>query len=154
MSSVGSCNTLRRADLSAQVQFTRSAYWNALDVALNVLTALLAGLAGVSSLAHVAGQTTAGFLALGAAALAAVNTALTADKRSSTASAAGNAYIDIRDAFRQVRRLDLSSKPIEQTRSEIRELSNRLHSINKEAPITGRWAWHSALRRQRRRRSE
>ena len=140
----------QRVDLSAQVQFARSAYWNALNVILNLLTALLAGLAGVSSLAEVAGQVWAGLLALGAAALAAVNTAVTADRRSSAASTAANEYIEIRDALRHLRRLDLPDAPVDRTRTELRELTNRLHAVNKSAPITGRGAWHSALRRQRR----
>jgi hypothetical protein len=121
----------QRVDLSAQVQFTRSAYWNALNVSLNLLTALLAGLAGVSSLAEVAGQVWAGLLALGAAALAAVNTAVTADRRSSAASTAANEYIEIRDALRHLRRLDLPDAPVERARTELRELTNRLHAVNK-----------------------
>jgi hypothetical protein len=136
----------QRVDLSAQVQFLRSAFWNALNIILSLLTALLAGLAGLSSLTDVAGQVAAGLLALAAAAMAAVNTALAADRRSSAASKAANEYIEIRDALRHARRLDLPASTAEQAREELRELTGRLHLVNKSAPITSRWAWRSALR--------
>jgi hypothetical protein len=144
----------RRVDLSAQVQFTRSAYWNALNIILSLVTALLAGIAGLSSLTEVAGQISAGILALAAGALAAVNSALSAERRSSAATAVANDYIEIRDALRQVRLLDLPIYTEGRSSEEFRELTSRVHAVNKSAPITGRWAWWSAKRRQRRRLNE
>jgi hypothetical protein len=67
-------------DRSARIQFRRSAFWGGIGIAVNVLTALLAGAAGASSLSKVAGAIPAGLLALAAAALATVNTALSAEK--------------------------------------------------------------------------
>lgn len=97
-----------------------------------------------------AGPLVAGLLALAAAALAAVGTALSADKKSAAATAAGNAYIELRDELRQVRRLDLPVAPVVDTRQTIRELTARVHEVNKSAPIPGRWAWRAVQRAERR----
>jgi hypothetical protein len=133
-------------DRSARVQFRRSAWWNGVGATLNVITTLLAASAGVSSLSAIAGPLIAGFLALAAAALAAVNTALGADKRASVAATAGNSYIELRDTLRQIRRLDLPTSSTEDIRHQIRDLTERVHTINKAAPVPGRMAWRAVRR--------
>jgi hypothetical protein len=124
----------------------RSATWNGVGTTLNVITALLAASAGVSSLSAIAGPLIAGFLALAAAALAAVNTALGADKRAAAAATAGNSYIELRDTLRQIRRLDLPTSSAEDIRQQVRDLTERVHAVNKAAPVPGRWAWRAVRR--------
>jgi hypothetical protein len=122
---------------SARAQFLRSRRWDGLGTVLNVLTAMLAGLAGVSTLAQVAGALVSGVLALAAAGLAAVSSALGTDKKSAASATAANAYIEMRDMLRHVRVLDLPAMPPGQVRQQIRELTDRIHAINKSAPIPG-----------------
>ncbi|NUW45855.1 SLATT domain-containing protein [Nonomuraea rhodomycinica] len=127
----------RNVDASARVQFLRARRWDGSGTLLNVLTALLAGLAGVSTLAEVAGTLLSGILALAAAGLAAVATAAGAERKGAASAAAGNAYIEVRDAIRHVRLFDLPRLPIDDIRAELLQLTERVHAINKSAPVAG-----------------
>ncbi|GAA0991323.1 hypothetical protein GCM10009555_078440 [Acrocarpospora macrocephala] len=127
----------RNVDASARVQFLRARQWEGFGTLLNVLTALLAGLAGVSTLTEVTGTLPAGILALAAAALAALSTAVGAEKKGAASATAGNSYIEVRDVIRHVRLFDLPRLPIDEIRAELLQLTERVHAINKSAPIAG-----------------
>lgn len=90
--------------------------WSRVGLILNLVTALLAGVAGVSTLAELAGARLAGIGALFAAGLAALSSALGADRRSADAAKVGNGYIELRDALRQLADLDLATVPVPQLR--------------------------------------
>jgi hypothetical protein len=135
---------------ASQAQFWCATWWAGIGTSLNVLTALLAGFAGVSTLSETVGRVPAGVLSLAAAAFAAVGTALGAEKRATAASSAGNAYIAVRDELRQARRLDLPSTPASDMREHIRVFTRRIHEINKSAPVPSRLAWWASRRRRAR----
>lgn len=135
---------------ASQAQFWGATWWAGRGMSLSVLTALLAGLAGVSTLSETIGRLPAGVLSLLAAALAAVGTALGAEKRAAAAAASGNAYITLRDELRQVRRLDLPVSPVAEIREQVRLLTRRFHEINKAAPVPSKLAWWASRRRRAR----
>lgn len=137
----------RDADNSGFVQSERNVGWRRASTTLNVLTALLAGVAGVSTLAKFAGSVTPGVLALVAAGFASATTALDAGKRATAAAEARSAYIELRDSLRQLRNLDLPSSPPAQVRQDLKELCKRSHEVNKRAEVPGRTVQRKLRRR-------
>lgn len=136
--------------MAATAQFIRSTAWSRVSLVMNLVTALLAGVAGVGTLAQSASPVAAGTTALLAAALAAANSALGADKRASSASEAANGYIELRDSLRQLVGLDMRRQPLDDVRTELATITGRLHAVNKGVEPPGQLAWNLARRRLRR----
>jgi hypothetical protein len=136
--------------MAATAQFIRSTAWSRVSLVMNLVTAFLAGAAGVGTLAQSTSQVVAGTTALLAAALAAANSALGADKRAASASEAANGYIELRDSLRQLVRLDMCRKPPDEVRTELATITGQLHAVNKGVEPPGRMAWNLARRRLRR----
>lgn len=132
--------------VTAAAQFVRAHAWSRVGLILNVMTASLVALVGVSQLADLVGPVSAGIGALAAAGLIAISTALGADKKAAAAAEAANAYIEIRDALWQLAHLDLPTNPSDEIRGQIKLLTERIHAVNKSAEPPGWLARRRALR--------
>jgi hypothetical protein len=131
---------------SAQGQFEQAKMWRAVNLSLGVPAAVLAAVAGVTSLADLSGGVVSGLLALASAALGGLLTVVNPSQRSGTACAAANVYLEVQTAARQQRRLDLPYRAASESRAALTELSARYHEQNRAAdPVAGR-----AYRRARR----
>jgi hypothetical protein len=93
---------------------------------------------GIAAIGAFVSIQVAGAGALLAAAIGAINNALESGKKSETAAAAGNAYLRVRDALRQLGCVDLPSVPAEEARAELRQLTARLHEVNASSDFHGR----------------
>jgi hypothetical protein len=124
---------------SAQGQFEQAKMWRTANLALGVPAAVLAALAGVTSLADLAGGLVAGLLALGSAALGGLLTVVNPSQRMSTAATAANVYLEIQTAARQQREIDLPYQAIEESRASLAALSAQRDEQNKAAePVAAR----------------
>lgn len=128
------------ATYSGQGQFEQAKFWGSINLWLGVPASVLAAAAGGTALADTAGRIPAGIIALAAAALAAILTVLNSSQRMNKAAAAGNAYLEIQTAARQVRTLDLPfASDLDAVRTELDEISARRNEQNKTAdPIRSR----------------
>jgi hypothetical protein len=137
--------------IAARAQFIRSTAWGRVSLIMNLLAAVLAGVAGVGTLAQSTGPVVAGTAALLAAVLSAANSALGAEKRAASASEAANGYIELRDGLRQLVNLDMRGEPIAEVRTELATITARLHAINKGVEPPGQLVWtlaHRSVRRE------
>jgi hypothetical protein len=124
---------------SAQGQFEQAKMWRAMNLALGVPAAVLAAVAGVTSLADLAGSLVAGLLALGSASLGGLLTVVNPSQRMNTAGSAANVYLEIQTSARQQREIDLPYQPVEDSRAALAALSARRDEQNKAAePVAAR----------------
>jgi len=79
------------------------------------------------------GRVAAGVIALAAAAFGATLTTVNASHRMNQAAAAGNAYLEIQTAARQMRELDLPYMDLEEARTMVGEITARRDEQNKTA---------------------
>jgi len=143
------CRIEESATYSAQGQFEQAKQWRAVNLALGLPASVLAAISGATALASTAGRFLAGVLALAAAAFGAILTTVNASHRTSQASAAANAYLEIQTAARQARLVDLDHLPVEDARTALAELSARRDEQNKTAESPNRFAYRRAKRNLR-----
>jgi hypothetical protein len=139
----------QNAAIAAGSQFTRAELWQTLNLALGIASTALAAVVGVSAIGAFVSVKVVGAGALLTAVLGAINTALESGKKVESAAAAGNAYLRVRDALRQLGCVDLPSASVEDAREELRQLTNRLHEINASADLHGRLTRRLARRFRR-----
>lgn len=125
---------------SAANQFEMAQQWNAVHLALGIPASVLAAVAGVTALAATTGAFVAGVIALAAAALGAMLTVLNASRKAAQASSVANAYLAIQTAARQERLIDTASRPIEEARDQLAELTTRRDEQNHSAAPPNRLA--------------
>jgi hypothetical protein len=123
---------------SAQGQFERAKFWRGLNLSLGVGAAILAAVAGIIGLASDQGRILSGVLALVAAGIVSVLTTVNADRRHGQAAAAGNAYLEIQTAARQLHAVDLPHLDYETARGSLAGLTARRDEINKTADMPSR----------------
>jgi Mrp family chromosome partitioning ATPase len=107
---------------------------------------VLAAIAGATGLASVSNRITAAYLALAAAGLGALVTALNTDRRTTQAHSAANAYLEVQTAARQLREVDLENIEYEEARTKLHELTARRDEINKQADIPAFYAYWKGKR--------
>jgi hypothetical protein len=129
---------------SAQGQFERAKFWRGLNLSLGVVAAALAAVAGVVGLASDNARILSGALALAAAGIVSVLTTINADRRHSHAATAGNAYLEIQTAARQLHAVDLFHLDYGAARDRLGELTARRDEINKTADILPSRTYHRA----------
>lgn len=129
---------------SAQNQFEQAKQWRGINLLLGVPASVLAAVSGATALASTAGRFWAGVMALAAAAFGAVLTTVNASHRTSQASSAANAYLEIQTAARQARLIDLPHLPRDEARAELAELTARRDEQNKTAEPPNRFAYRRA----------
>lgn len=129
---------------SAQGQFERAKFWRAVNLSLGIAAAILAAVAGVVGLASDSARILSGVLALIAAGMVSVLTTVNADRRHSQAAAAGNAYLEIQTASRQLYAVDLPHLDYDSARTRLGELTARRDEINKTADMASRRAYRRA----------
>ena len=134
------------AEYSSNSQFEQAKLWRGTNLVLGVPAAGLAAVAGATALATTAGRVAAGILALCAAGLGAVMTTLNAARRAEQAHVSGNAYLSLRNDARRLRSIDLASRPIEEARQSLEELTARENEINNGAAIPSRLAYRLGRR--------
>jgi hypothetical protein len=123
------------ATYSAQNQFEQSKLWRGANLLLSGPAALLAALSGGAGLADADNRTLAGVLALIAAGLGALITAVNPSSRAERAHTAGNAYLLLQTECRQARLLDLPSRDPADIRERIATLTARAGELNSTADI-------------------
>lgn len=134
------------ADHSAQSQFTATKFWRGVSLALGTAATGLAGVAGVGGLADAVGQTTAGILAIAAAGLGGVVTALNPARRAEEAHVAANGYLSLRDDARVLRTIDLPTHDDQTGRAALAELTARRTELNSGSPVPASFAYRLGRR--------
>jgi hypothetical protein len=102
---------------------------------------VLAAVAGATALIDTAGRIAAGIIALVAAGFGGILTTINAGHRTTQASSAGNADLEIQNAARQARLVDLPYQSIEDARTNLGELTARRDEQNKTAEVPNRRAY-------------
>ncbi|MGY1838440.1 MULTISPECIES: SLATT domain-containing protein [unclassified Modestobacter] len=126
---------------SAQIQFEQAKRWRGVNLALGVPASALAALSGATALASTTGRVAAGIIALVAAGFGGILTTVNAAHRTTQASAAANAYLEVQTAARQARLVDLPHLTIEEARAVLAELTSRRDEQNKTAEPPSRRAY-------------
>lgn len=134
------------AMFSSQSQFEQAKFWRGVNILLGVPAAVLAAIAGATGLASVSNRVSAAYLALAAAGLGALVTALNTDRRTTQAHSAANAYLEVQTGARQLREVDLDVIDYEEARTRLQELTARRDEINKQADIPAFFAYWKGKR--------
>jgi cbb3-type cytochrome oxidase subunit 3 len=134
------------ADYSSQSQFTATKFWRGISLALGTAATGLAGVAGVGGLADAVGATTAGILAIAAAGIGGIVTALNPARRSEEAHVAANGYLSLRDDSRVLRTIDLPELDSQQARAAFGELTARRTELNSGSPVPASFAYRLGKR--------
>jgi hypothetical protein len=135
---------------SAASQFALAQQYRAVDLVAGIPATALAAIAGVTALASTTGRLAAGIIALIAAALSAIVAFLGAAHRSAQATAAGNEYLAIIGDARRARMIDMDMVDLDQARSLLRDLTDRVHEQNKAAQppnVLARWLGKRSIER-------
>jgi hypothetical protein len=121
------------AHFTANIQFAQAAIWRGIDLSLNIPTAALTAVAGSIALSTSSNSRLVGVLALVAAGIVAINTALDSARRQIGARECANAALEVRNAARQLLVVDIDAMETESVREELRNLTSRLDEINRIA---------------------
>jgi hypothetical protein len=121
------------AHFTANIQFAQAAIWRGIDLSLNIPTAALAAVAGSIALSTSSNSRLVGILALAAAGIVAINTALDSARRQIGARECANSALEVRNAARQLLVVDIDTMEIGSVRDELRNLTSRLDEIHKIA---------------------
>lgn len=131
---------------SGQMQFELTKQWRSVNLWLGIPASVLAAISGAAALVSTAGRVPAGILALVASGCGVILTTINAAQRMNQAAAAGNAYLEIQTAARQVREIDLPYSTIEEARQALAELTARRDEQNKTAEPPNTRAYRRAQR--------
>ena len=135
-----------RAKFSAQGQFEQSKFWQRLNLGAGIATAVAAAVSGALVLAEAAFGFIGGMLALAAAAGGAVLTTSNAAQRASKAASTANSYLEIQNAIRRTRNIDLACSDLDDMRQVLETLSERMDEQNKTAEPIAAFAYRRARR--------
>lgn len=128
-----------RAMWSSQGQFEQAKGWQSVNLWVGSIAAGCAAVSGALVLAAEGVDIVGGLLALVAAAGGAILTIVNASQRATKATAAANAYLEIQNAARRARRVDVPWLDIEDGRATLQSLTERMDEQNKSAePIAPR----------------
>jgi hypothetical protein len=130
----------RNAHFTANIQFAHASIWRGVDLLLNIPTAALAAVAGSIALSTSSNSRIVGILALAAAVLGALSTALDSVRRQIGARDCGNSALEVRNAARQFLVVDVNNVEVWQARDELRKLTLRLDEIHRIADPPSRLA--------------
>lgn len=124
---------------SSQGQFEQAKAWHRLNLWLGSLAAAAAAISGALVLASEGLNILGGLLAIFAASGGAVLTVVNASQRATVATAAANAYLEIQNAARRARFVDTPWMELEEGRSILQGLTERMEEQNRSAePISER----------------
>lgn len=107
--------------------------------------AILAGISGAAGLADATNARWAAVLALVSAAFTSLVTTLGASRRAAAGQSAGNAYLEIQTAARQLLTIDLLRLDYDDARAQLQELTARRDEVNKTADVPSRLARRMAM---------
>ncbi|MFC9895295.1 SLATT domain-containing protein [Nocardia sp. NPDC127579] len=137
---------LEGAIWSTHGQFEQMKIWRAMNMVLGVPAAILAAIAGGTGLAATEATSVPGILALTAAGFGAALTTLNPSRRAEQTHAAGNAYLELQTAARQLLTIRLSRLGFEEAEEELRALTARRDTINKAADPINAFSYRRARR--------
>lgn len=126
---------------AAQSQFEDTKKWRGVNLWLGIPASGFAAVAGAAVLTSQEYRLWAGLAALVGAAFGAVLTTVNATQRMNQAAAAANAYLEIQNAARQARLVDLPGQDFETARAVLAELTSRRDEQNRSADVPGRRAY-------------
>lgn len=129
------------AKFAAQSQFEETKRWRGVNLWLGIPASTLAAAAGASVLATQEGRLLAGFAALAGAAFGAILTTVNATQRMNQAAASANAYLEIQNAARQARLIDLPGQDYDTARATLAEITARRDEQNRSADVPGHRAF-------------
>lgn len=129
---------------SSQGQFEQMKLWRAMNIVLGTPAAVLAAIAGGTSLAEGGSSSTSGVLALVSAGFGAALTALNPSRRVSTAQAAANAYLGIQTDARQLLTIRLVGLSRDDALEQLATLTARRDEVSSTADPPSTYAyWRS-----------
>ena len=131
---------------ASQSQYEASKFWRLCHWVLGVPAAGLAATAGFTGLASVTGRVPAAILALIAAVLGGLLTTVEPNKRVRQGQTAAAAYNEVRVGARQARLIDLPGATLEDARSQLRELTEQKHQVDRVAEPPNTYAYWRARR--------
>ncbi|HRJ06323.1 MAG TPA: SLATT domain-containing protein [Candidatus Saccharibacteria bacterium] len=137
------------AKWSSQGQFEQMKIWRLANLLFGLPAAVLAAISGGTGLANVHSadpSSTPAILALLSAGFGAALTTLNPSRRVTQAQAAGNAYLEVQTAARQLLNVDLVEMSFADARAKLEELTVRRDEINKTADPPSRLAYWRAKR--------
>lgn len=137
-------NILEAATYSSETQFEYAKRWRSVDRWVGSLAAGLAAVAGVGGLAKLLSYTWAGGIAVASALVGAIAATIAARQTTEKASVSANSYRALQQDTRMFLRIDLATLQIDDARSTLQELVDRLQQLNREAVIPSKKAWQRA----------
>ena len=137
-------NVLEATRYASETQFEYAKRWRSVDRWVGSLAAGLAAVAGVGGLAKLLSSAWAGAIAVASALTGAVAATIAARQTTEKASVSANSYRALQQDTRVFLDIDLVSLSIEDARSTLQELVDRLQQLNREAVIPSTRAWKRA----------
>jgi hypothetical protein len=131
---------------SAQGQFEQMKLWRSLNLVLGVPAAVLAAISGGTGLAAKEVTPVPAVLALIAAGFGAALTTLNPSRRVTQSQAAGNAYLELQTALRQLLTINLVDMSKQDAVDALANLSARRDEVNRTADPPNRYAYWMSKR--------
>jgi hypothetical protein len=135
---------LESSTLSSETQFEYAKTWRTVDRWIGSLAAGLAAVSGVGGLAKVLSVSWAGGIAVASALIGAIAATIAAQQTTEKAGMSANSYRALQQDTRMFLQIDLDALTVEDARSTLQELVNRLQQLNRESVIPSKRAWTRA----------
>lgn len=135
---------LEAATYSSETQFEYAKRWRTVDRWIGSVAAALAAVAGVGGLSKVLSVSWAGGIAIASALVGAIAASIAARQTTEKAGVSANSYRALQQDTRMFLRIDLDSMAIDDARSTLQGLVDRLQQLNREAVIPSTKAWERA----------
>jgi hypothetical protein len=136
----------RDAMLSAQAQFEYSKRWRHVDRWIGGMSAVLAGVSGVTGLGDLLPTQTVGAIAIAAAVLAAIATTVGAPSNKLRAYTSANAFLALQEDARVFLLADLPLLEVQPARQALDDLVKRHQRLQEAADIPPGRTWNRAGR--------
>lgn len=135
---------LEAATYSSETQFEYAKRWRTVDRWIGSVAAALAAVAGVGGLSKVLSVPWAGGIAIASALVGAIAASIAARQTAEKAGVSANAYRALEQDTRMFLRIDLQAMSIDDARTTLQGLVDRLQELSREAVIPSTKAWARA----------
>lgn len=117
----------------ASVQFAQARILRSINLLVGLPAAAVAAVAAGLALSGTGNAVIVGVLALASATLGSFQTVLGVQRRQLLAERSANSYLEVRNAARRLRKIDLDAMDYEQARRQVDLLASRQEEINRTA---------------------
>jgi hypothetical protein len=135
---------LESATLSSETQFEYAKWWRRVDRWIGTSAASLAAISGVGGLAKLLTFEWAGGIAIASALIGAIAATIAARQTTEKAGVSANSFRALQQDTRIFLQIDLDALPIEDARTALQGLIDRLQQLNRESVIPSDKAWRRA----------